>query len=231
MFETAFDTRERELSVNRSVFGAGAPLAAASLVGVALAIWLGGCASTQLVDVWRDESYAGRPLTKVLVIAVSDEERGRRIFEDSFAREFRAHGVEAVPGYSLLSMDAGLEREAISELIEGKGFDGVVISHNAGIDEETVYVPGRTRTEVWGDGDPRRRGYDGYYRRTWETVSDPGYTTKYTTVFIETNIYETAEQKLIWSARSESYNPASTLEIIDALSKEVIASMKQGGLL
>lgn len=196
-----------------------------------LALCLGGCASTRLVDVWQDAAYAGGPLTKVLVIAVTGEERSRRIFEDSFARELRAQGVEAVAGYSVLPGDAALEPEPISRAIEGKGFDGVVISHHAGSDEQTVYYPGRTRTESWGTGVVRGRGYDVYYRRTWETVTDPGYTAKYTTIFIETNIHETAEQKLIWSGRSESYDPGSTLEIIDALSKEVIASLKEGGLL
>jgi hypothetical protein len=201
------------------------------LAAMLLTVSLVGCASTKLVEVWQDASYTGRPLAKVLVVAIASEERNRRIFEDSFAREFREQGVEAVAGYSVLSGDAALEQEAISRAIEAKGFDGVVISHHAGSDEETVYYPGRTRTEAWGNGGHRGRGYDGYYRRTWETVSDPGYVAEFTTIFIETNIYETGEQKLIWSGRSESYDPKSTLEIIDALSKEVIASMKKGGLL
>jgi hypothetical protein len=201
------------------------------MLAVLFVVLLSGCSSTKLVDVWQDDSYSGHPLEKVLIVAVSGDERSRRIFEDSFAREFRARGVEAVAGYSLLSSGAALEKEAISRAIEGKGFDGVVISHHAGSDEETIYYPGRTRTDAWGGGGPGRRGYDGYYRRTWETVSDPGYTAKYTTVFIETNIYETANQELIWSGRSESYDPGSTVEIIDALSKEVIASMQKGGLL
>jgi hypothetical protein len=218
---------ERALPLPQS----GSPLIAA-VAALLLAATLVGCASTKLVDVWQDDSYTGRPLTKLLVIAVSKDERDRRIFEDTFAQEFRAQGVEAVPGYTILTGGATLENEAISQAIEGKGFDGVVISNYAGSDEETVYYPGRTRTEAWGTGGYRGRGgYDGYYRRTWETVSDPGYTAKYTTIFIETNIYKTADQKLIWSARSETYDPGSVVEIIDALSKEVTASMKKGGLL
>ena len=205
--------------------------ASASLAAIALTSWTLGCASTQLVDVWQDESHAALPLTKVLVVAISEDQRSRRIFEDSFAKAFRAAGVEAVPGYSLLSSDAAPEAGAISQAIEGKGFDGVVMSHHAGSDEETVYYPGRTRTEAWGTGGYGRRHYDGYYRRTYETVHEPGRTAKYTTVFIETNIFETTDKKLIWSARSESYNPESTLEVIDALSKGVIESLKKGGLI
>jgi hypothetical protein len=205
--------------------------ASASLAAIALTCWTLGCASTQLVDVWQDESHTARPLTKVLVVAISEDERNRRIFEDSFARAFRAAGVEAISGYSLLPSDAAPEAETISKAIEGKGIDGVVISHHAGSDEETVYYPGRTRTEAWGTGGYGRRHYDGYYRRTYETVHEPGRTAKYTTVFIETNIFETTAKKLIWSARSASDNPESALEIINALSKEVIESLRKGGLI
>jgi hypothetical protein len=144
---------------------------------------------------------------------------------------FREVGVEAVSSHTLIPSDAPPEAETLSRAIEGKGFDGVVISRHAGSDEETVVYPGRTRTESWGTGGYRGRGYDGYYRRTYETVSDPSRVAKYTTVFIETNIYATRDQRLIWSARSASYDPESTLEIVDALSAEVITSLKDGGLL
>jgi len=203
-----------------------------ALVTLVVAASLTGCASTKLLDVWQDESYSGGPISKVLVIAIANDERNRRIFEDSFAKAFREKEVEAVPGYSLLPADAASQKEAIATAIQGKGFDAVVISHNAGVDEETVHYPGTVRTESWGTGGyGPRSGWDGHYRRTWETTQDPGYTTKYTTIFIETSIYETANENLIWSARSESYDPGSVLEIIDGLSKEVIASMQKGGLL
>lgn len=202
-----------------------------ALLGLAFAILIAGCASTQLVDVWQDPSYVGRPLKKVLVLAVLNEERSRRIFEESFARELRAAGIEAVVGYSVLSDTSALEREVISNAIEGKGFDGVVITRHGGSEEETVFYPGRVRTEAWGTGDRGGRGYDNYYRRTYETVTEPGYSAKYTTVFIETNVYATESGNLIWSGRSATYNPDSTVQIVDAVSKEVVASMKQGGLL
>lgn len=212
--------------MNRPIAATGASLAA-----TALTLSIFGCATTQLVDVWQDESRAAEPLTRVLVVAISDDERNRRIFEDSFARAFKDAGVEAVPGYTLLPSDAKPAAETISKAIEGKGIDGVIMSHYAGSDEETVYYPGRSRTEAWGPADYGRTRYDGYYRRTYETVHEPGRTAQYTTVFIETNIFETTDKKLIWSARSESYNPESVAEIIDALSKEVIKSLKKGGLI
>ena len=51
---------------------------------------------TAFADVWQDESYTGGPISKVLVIAVANDERNRRIFEDSFARAFREKGVEGI---------------------------------------------------------------------------------------------------------------------------------------
>jgi hypothetical protein len=183
-----------------------------------------------LVDVWFDQEYKGGAFKKLLVVAVAEDDRSRRIFEDRFVSEIRKHGSEARASYGILPQVANAGEGAISEAIRGKGFDGVIISHYAGTDEESVYVPGRTRTEVRGVGHPRV-AYDGHYWRTWETVSEPGYYDKVTTVMLETNIYVSPEGRLVWSARSQTFNPDSTLDLIDELSKAVVKDLASNGLL
>ena len=197
------------------------------LVGLMLGM---GCAATKLVDVWVDPAYTRGPLRKVLVASFWQDDRGRRILEDRIVAELRKAGAEAVPSYSLMPDVTPEERESISKAIEGKGFDGVLITHYAGTEEESVYVPGRTRTEVYGSGHPWSR-IDSHYWRAVETVSMPGYYDKQTTVYLETNVYETGDARLIWSARSKTLNPASTLDLIDDLSKQLVASLSHGGLL
>ncbi|MBW2273863.1 MAG: hypothetical protein JRG96_11360 [Deltaproteobacteria bacterium] len=195
-----------------------------------LTLVAGACASTRLVDVWVDEARSGAAFQNILVVAMSESERDRRIFEDRFVSELRARGAHSAPSYSVLPAASEMERESISEAVRAGGFDGVLINHHAGSDEQSVYVPGRTRTEVYGRGHPRHR-LDNFYWGTWETVSDPGYYDKLTTVFLETNIYETRDGTLVWSGRSESFNPQSTLEIIDTLSKAVAESLEKSDML
>src|SRR5690349_11709708 len=63
------------------------------------------CASTKLINSWRDPKYSGPPLTKVLVIGVTKQAVVRRTFEDAFAHELSGHGAAAVPSYTLIAED------------------------------------------------------------------------------------------------------------------------------
>lgn len=60
---------------------------------------------------------------------------------------------------------------------------------------------------------------------------DPGYYVTDKTYFIETNLYSTNTDRLIWSAQSETVNPSS----IDAFAKEypevLLERMVKDGLL
>lgn len=188
-------------------------------------IWLlSACATTKLVDVWMDESLAANAFKKVLVIGVSDNEMKRRLFEQIFTKRFRARDIEALTSYSILPVDAKPEKDVVAEAIKGKGFDIVLITHYAGTDEETVYVPGNTRIE----SDYRRR-FSRYYRNTYTIVHEPGYYSKQTSVYLQTNIYAASDGKLIWSARSKTANPASATEMFDSLSAAVMKRLEKDG--
>lgn len=189
------------------------------------------CASTNLVDVWVDEARTGTPIEKLLVVAVSQQDRDRRIFEDRMVSEIRSRGRSATASYSIVptgSEEVG--QDGISKAAREGAFDAVLVSRYAGSEERTVYVPGRTRTEVRGDG----RGYrhiDDFYWRSWETVHEPGFEETFTTVLLETNVYSVDDGSLIWSARSETFNPESTSALIEELSRQIASSLEGNGLL
>jgi len=48
------------------------------MLGLALLI-LSGCVNTSLIDRWRDPSYTGPPLHKVLVVGVQRDDGRRRL--------------------------------------------------------------------------------------------------------------------------------------------------------
>ena len=70
-----------------------------------------------------------------------------------------------------------------------------------------------------------RRGYSGYY----STYRRPGHHIKNTTIYLQTNLYRTADEKLLWAARSETINPTSRTAAIHSFSKAVIKKLKKGG--
>jgi len=201
---------------------------------VLLALLASGCATTKIVDAWKDESYAKTPIQKIFVVTTTEDERGRRIAEDMLVRAFRTAGVEAVAGYSLLPGDVEIREETVAKAIEGKGFDIVLITSHEQTETSSVFVPGEVRTEVvggphYGGGHRGRYGYND--RREYRTTEQPGYYQEQKIVYLETSLYETSGGQLIWSVRSESHNPESVSDIAGPLSEVIIKNLQSDGFL
>lgn len=197
-----------------------------------LAFVVSGCASIKIVDAWKDGSYTKLPIQKILIVITAEDERSRRMAEDSVARAFRDANVEAVAGYTLLPGAVQISEETISQAIEGKGFDVVLIASHENTETTSVYVPGEVRTEVVGapyyGG---RGGYGRYNHREYRTIEQPGYYREDKIVTLDTSLYETAGGGLIWSARSQSQNPKSVNDLVEPLGKAIIKHLTLDGFL
>jgi hypothetical protein len=199
---------------------------------VILALVASGCASIKLVDAWKDESYTKLPIQKILIVMTAEDERSRRVAEDSVVSAFRTAGVEAIAGYTFLPGAVKINEETIEKAIEGKGFDVVLITSHENTETTSVYVPGEVRTEVVGapyyGG---RAGRGGYNRREYRTIEQPGYYQENKVVTLDTNLYETTGGGLIWSARSQSQNPQSVNDLVGPLGETIIKHLTLDGFL
>jgi hypothetical protein len=198
---------------------------------VILALVASGCVSIKLVDAWKDESYTKLPIQKILVVVTAEDERSRRMAEDSVANAFRTANVDAVAGYILLPGAVNINEGTIAQAIEGRGFDVVLITHHENTETTQVYVPGEVRTEVVGGGAYGRGAYGRYNRREYRTIEQPGYYREDKVVTLDTNLFETMGGNLIWSARSQSQNPQSINDLVEPLGKAIIEHLTQDGFL
>lgn len=187
---------------------------------------LTACASPEIVTgSWKDSDYH-RKITKVLVIGLSKNRTRRRAFEDTLVTRFRQAGVEAVPSYQLVPLHEPLDKEAVKEevrlAIQGKDFNTVLVSHLIGVDKRTTYIPPTSHLEY------------GFYHNVvtaYSIVYTPGYLAHDTVVSLETNLYDTRSEKLVWSMTSHSFNPSDAMDVIKPLSRKIIGSLSARGLL
>ena len=186
-------------------------------------IFLSGCASTKLTHIWVDDAFKGKVFSDVLVIAVSKEEGVRRSFEEKFVAELKQAGVEAVSSADVIDIPANkeLKKEEILEAVRKFENDSVVITHLIGVKKKKVYYP-PTRTYST---------YYGYYHDTYSYVSRRGYYKTHTFVRLEPNLYDVKTEKLVWSGKSETWEPGSDQQIIDDVVKVVIENLREQGLL
>jgi hypothetical protein len=74
-------------------------------------------------------------------------------------------------------------------------------------------------------------GYYGYYGMGYDVVHEPGYTRTTTIVRLETHLYDVRTEKLLWGAHSDTFDPSSTDDIIQSVSKTISKRLAKDGLL
>ncbi|MBW1999167.1 MAG: hypothetical protein JRJ29_14540 [Deltaproteobacteria bacterium] len=190
-----------------------------------VALLLGACASTKLTSAWVDENYQGGPVSNILVICVTDQEGARRSYESKFVKELEALGVKAVSSADVIRIPAGkkLQKETILRAVNKLKNDAVLIMHLVGVEKKDVYTPPSYQTYP--------NDLYGFYGHVYTRVHTPGYYTTHTYVRLETNLYDVKTEKLIWSAQSETWNPASGEQLIDEVIRVVIKDMQKYKLL
>jgi hypothetical protein len=184
---------------------------------------LTACASTQLTHTWVDRERQGKPVSSVMVIAVTKEEGIRRSFEDKFVEKLNDIGIDALSSADDIEIpaDKKLEKTHIANALEQHKNDAVIVTQLKSVEKKQTYVP------------PRRSvgGYYGYYGHAYHTVIEPGYYRDDTYILLETNLYDVATEKLIWSGTSKTWNPSSTNSLIDGVVSSIIKEMEKMQLL
>ena len=178
------------------------------------------CAGTELTQKQVDDAYKGKPVSDILVIAITGIERKRRLFEERFVAQLKSVGVDAISSEKAIPMpaDLKLKKEDILNAVNQYENDAVIIIHLIGKEEKEVY----TR------GDSVRGGIYGFYH---SRSNHPGYSAESATVRLQTNLYEVKTEKLIWSAKSKTWSPDSTDRIINDVIKALINNLQNNKII
>jgi hypothetical protein len=188
---------------------------------------LAACATTEIKTVWIDGSYKGGPLLKILVMGLAKDQTIKRLYEDEFVNQLKAHGVQAVPSYSVIPQEKMGDENYISEKGKELGIDAALVTRL--VDRKTIqtYYP----PETFYTPAPYYRGWHGYYRSSYDYMVSPGYIATDEAVVLETNIYSMQTNQLIWSALSETFLEGSSKKLIQSLVQKLISDMAAKDLL
>lgn len=197
------------------------------IIGLVSLSFLAACATTEIKSVWSDASYNGGPLLKVFVMSLSKNQIVKRLYEDEFVNQLKERGVQAFPSYSVIPQEKMGDENFINGKIKELGVDASIVTRL--VDTKTIqqYYP---PTMVYVPP-PYYRGWHGYYWNSYQYMMSPGYTTTEKTVVLETNVYSTQNDQLIWSALSETFVGGSARSLINSLVKKLVEDMEAKNLL
>jgi hypothetical protein len=217
------------------------PIAAlACLAGV---LFLLSCGTqTTLNTSWHIPLSTDTTFKNLAVIALLKNPTMSQAFEIAVVGKFQKAGINAVPGFSLLKGETNLSPDQLEKRVEAGGADGVLIFKIIALDKTKNYIP-PTRyvtaapdTVWWQDPvlgyyAPYPFNYWGYWFPATQVVTTPGYWETESTERVETVLYRTSDNKLVWTAVSSTYDPAGNYDLAASLSGVVLKSLERDGLI
>ncbi|HVN40147.1 MAG TPA: hypothetical protein VMW19_18445 [Myxococcota bacterium] len=196
-----------------------APLGAAVFALLALA----ACASTRILEQWKDPTFSG-PLRfhKVVVMVISPDTTVQRVAEDELVRQLGAD--RAVAAYTIVDEETRRTPEAVLAAIDHHDADGLVVMRLVDTKEDVRYVPGGL--------EPFPTYYRAGYGYAYNGYGlDTGYVTTQTHVRVETRIYSVAGQRLLWSGISDTVDPKDLRRLVAEIADAVGNELRKEGLL
>jgi len=102
------------------------------------------CAGTELTHKQVNEAYKGKPVSNILIIAITGNEDSRRSYEREFVAQLKSAGVEAISSEEAIPMPADLEmeKETILNAVNQFENDAVIITHLIDKEDKEVYTRG-----------------------------------------------------------------------------------------
>jgi len=167
------------------------------------------CSTTTMKIVWKNKNYQGEKLKKIFVIGVAENPTMRRVFEDEFAKQLKAHGTNAVSSYSLIPSKELIDRDTVESKMKIVGADAVIVTSLLDRKNRRIYDSNSLGyTRGW------YRTYSQYHEAVQYRESRGDYY-EYEVVTLETNLYEIRNGKIIWSGLSETHLDSSPSDVLN----------------
>jgi hypothetical protein len=172
-------------------------LMAASIVVSAIGL-LSGCSTSELMNSAKSPEFNRAPFKKVMVIGVAKRPEVRRMYEDDFVQKLKAAGVEGVTSYGLIPDLEKATRDDVKRVAGQTGVDAVLVTRLVKFDSKTYTFPSNERAKM-------------LYGTDWSGTYTPAQDYVAETVVIESQLFDAASAKAVWSGTTQSFDPNQNL--------------------
>ena len=192
--------------------------------------------TVEVIGAWvNKDEIQGKKATSVFIVVLTQSMATRSLMEKDLAAAAAAHGIKAIPSLSVLTPVTGVPDSvviaAFLRQVKASGANTVLIVSLLDSRSETKYIPSSSYSY-----DPYSHyGYYGnyatYYASTYNTISTPGYYVTDNTYYIESNLYDAASQKILFSIQTKAVNPADIDKASKKFTETLIEEIKNNGML
>lgn len=203
----------------------------ASLVLAALLV---SCSSgTLILGSWSNPEKKTGGYQDIVVFGISESVISRQTFENQIQTVLNQAGIKASNSLILIPPGTRLsdsEKEKLAKQLKDQGHEAVLTVALLDQTQESRYVPGTTSYAPMMYGG-FYRSYWGYYSRFSPVMYEPGYYTTDKNYYLEANLYDVASEQLVWSAQSQTTNPANLESFANSFATTITGQMVRDGIL
>jgi len=162
---------------------------------------------------------------------IRDEDRNMQInMENHLVGDLKDMGYNAVSSfaeYGPRAFDKMTEVAALDKL-KTSGVDAVITIVLLDKKKESRYVSGSINYTPYG---PYYRRFWGYRTTLFDRIYEPGYYVTNTKYFWESNFYEMNTQQLLYSAQTETFDPANSESLAHEYGQLIVNDMTKQNVL
>ena len=181
--------------------------------------------STKITAHWADKEYEKGKIDKVLILGITPREAVRRTFEHDMSERLEYIGVTGLASSDIFPMNEKLDSNTFRLHFNTDQFDAVITSQLVSSDKDQHYQSGSYGYGAYGG----YRGFYGNYGSAYDSYYSPGYSYTTTTVKIETKVYDTKTEQMIWTAISDTFDPADETDAIKSLNRKLVYELNKQG--
>ncbi len=191
-------------------------------------ILLAACAaSTRVAKTYSDDAYANSSFSNFLVIGVAGNYNSRTQFERSVVSGLRTAGASASAYYSVVQGNEPISRDVVLGAVQSGSFDAVLVTRVIG-QQTDVHVKsgsaGAKATTIGGSP-------VNFFRYNYEELNEPQSISLNTTVVLATELFSSADEKMIWAIESSSTDDAVIGVLIDNVAASIVSRLRRDGLI
>jgi hypothetical protein len=192
-----------------------------------------GCGTTShITSSWKASGVGQKKYKKIVVLGlIRDADRTvREKMEQHIVGDLKELGYNAVCScdeYNPKAFEGMNENQAIAKL-RNSGVDAVLTVTLLDKQKEKYYVPGRVNYSPYNIYHNR---FYGYYRTMNERIYTEGYYVTDTKYFWESNFYDLEADRLLYSAQSQSFDPASTERLSHEYGQMIVKDMVKNSVI
>jgi hypothetical protein len=186
-----------------------------------LTLALAGCSAAMpvITSEWRNPAYTASPFKRIMVGGVGGDTSVRRNFEDEFAAQLRAAGIDAVPSYRYIS-DDNIDEVKLKQAAQKAGSDALLFARVVQVEQKTQYGPGYYPYTSFGVFGP-------HVGASWYGLGGVPTVYRYNEYVSETTLYDLSKNEVVWTGTIKTTEPDNVHTAIKAYVETVMKKLEE----